>query len=355
MLRNGYGSHMKSTHNPITLVIRPSGIWDSRAPLATFIQYHRKLIQTYNLLTLALGKIRVELTEPLHEDIKPAYFRLKKGGERAKDAWNSLKNTYGSKSPTGEEIARETSRAFRSAVEYVLIRYVAMFETHINCWALNVLLARLERRQMWSSAETKLAERMSTLGSGKLPQFREVIDACPILQGCLSKVSVFQPGTSETIKHIEANENFNSWKAINLFREIRHLLVHRSGTVYGRFLDGHRQFLTNLREVYPTFPQLQVGSFVFTDDVFRVMTKCHVQAAYQMNRVLFDLSSRKRGDLLSQTSQYRPAISLNLPVPGPMLMRGDHPQSYQWSIDPSFRAIVRDRNKPSQSRSRSSR
>src|SRR3982751_2738140 len=107
---------MHFAQEPLTLVIRPSGIWNSRAPLATFVHYHRRLIRTYNLLTLALGKIRVESTENQNEKMEPAYFRLKDGGERARDAWSSLKKTYGSGEPTRKEVAREASGAFRSAI-----------------------------------------------------------------------------------------------------------------------------------------------------------------------------------------------------------------------------------------------
>src|ERR1043166_6256660 len=49
---------------PPDIVIRPSGVWNSRAPFHTFLQEHRRIMRHYNVLTLAVYRLTHEAGQP---------------------------------------------------------------------------------------------------------------------------------------------------------------------------------------------------------------------------------------------------------------------------------------------------
>ncbi|HYR28961.1 MAG TPA: hypothetical protein VEU30_10885 [Thermoanaerobaculia bacterium] len=90
--------------------------------------------------------------------------------------------------PTMNDLAADTLAAFWLATEQAVISLTTLFETHVQCWTLNYLLALLESGG-WSTAEAKLARRFSRVLFGTFtPNFPAILKDLPILAHILSEV-----------------------------------------------------------------------------------------------------------------------------------------------------------------------
>src|SRR2546422_3134716 len=88
-----------TTMRPPVLVVRPSGIWNSRAPLHDFFRNSLVIGRDYGILTLAVTRVRHEIDHaPKGNAISPREFmRARSSGQiagrawlRYRDAWRAL-------------------------------------------------------------------------------------------------------------------------------------------------------------------------------------------------------------------------------------------------------------------------
>jgi hypothetical protein len=92
--------------------------------------------------------------------------------------------------PTVEVALRSLQQSIASLTEYATVSYCGLFETYIQCWALNFLLAELENGKGWTVEERALAQKFSPLVSTHLPSFYDVC-ALPIEQTLRTVPHVF--------------------------------------------------------------------------------------------------------------------------------------------------------------------
>ncbi|MBI4798340.1 MAG: hypothetical protein HY794_06325 [Desulfarculus sp.] len=232
-----------------------------------------------------------------------------------------------------------------SITEYAIVSYCGLFETYIQCWALNFLLAKLESGDAWTSTERKLAHAFSPLASPRLPSFIDICKYIPIIKetfNILPHVFV-NPKTS---KEVEApiTPNLNAFQTVLFWRDWRNLLVHTSGMVNQWFYKKHAMFFADFKSVFPHIRDIEVGKKLSLNDAtFRAMATTHYRAARSLRPILVGISSARRGHIMapgpaSDSGKVNPE---KLPERVPlMLMAGDHQASYRWTSDPGFRQVI---------------
>src|SRR4051794_40715326 len=131
------------------IVIRPSGIWDTRRPLAVFGERHAAIKRAYSVTALSLFKARREAPGHYDDVVPRNYFVFKNRpiGALARRAWSTYRRATRLdldpefSRPTFRHLERHTRAAQRAVTEHAIIAYTSAFETYIQCWSLNYLLA----------------------------------------------------------------------------------------------------------------------------------------------------------------------------------------------------------------------
>lgn len=337
---------------PPDIVIRPSGVWDSRAPLHTFLAAQREIIRTYNVLTLAVYRLTNEAEEPAIAQRSGRYWlRAHRTGVQAGRSWGNYRRTLPRKrrdilpTPVARDVALDLSQSLYPLRRDTIVRYSAVFETFAQCWALNYLLALIEGGREWSRSQRRLAEDFSPEhGTDTLPTLPRILDVFPFLQDGLSKLPAFTTSDRSDRDTPEAvTSEVNALEAVTSWRAVRNLVVHRGGMLSLRFLDRHGAFFEWLRGHYPYMLPLEVGnSFLFYDDVVRAVFAVHSRAASWMSDVLEEVSVGRRGHPLAPGPKPSEVFFPDVPPPAPPLLTdGDHAPSLQWTRNDEFRTRFR--------------
>lgn len=350
---------------PPDIVIRSSGVWDSRAPLHTFLAAHREIVRTYNVLTLAVYRLTKEAEDPVIAQRSARYWlQAHRAGVQAGRSYGNYRMTLPRKrrnilpAPTAGDVALDLKQSLYPLRRDTIVRYSAVFETFAQCWSLNYLLALIEGGREWSQAQRRLAEDFSPEhGTDTLPTLPRIREVFPFLEDGLSKLPAFTTSDSSGSDTPEAvTSEVNALEAITSWRAVRNLVVHRGGTLSLRFLDQHGAFFEWLRGHYPYMLRLEVGNyFLFYDDVVRAVFAVHSRAASWMSDVLEEVSGGRRGHPLAPGPKPSEVFFPNIPPPAPpLLMDGDHSPSLEWTRNSEFRTQFRA-NVPRHSRRRLAR
>lgn len=341
---------------PPDIVIRPSGVWNSRAPLHTFLSEHLEIVRTYNVLTLAVYRLTHEASDfAVATRSGRKWLRVADAGVQAGRSWGNYRWTLPRTSPDElpipkvKDVAADLAKSLYDVRRQTIVSYTAMFETFAQCWVLNYLLLKLElsKTGTWSSkAERKLAEAFSPEhGTDELPGLPRILNCFPFLEEGLSKVPAFLTNDSSASEAPGVlSESVNAFQAIRSWRAVRNLIVHRGGMISRRFLNRHGVFFEWLREHYPYMLPLEVGSgFLLYDDIVRAVFAVHRRAASWMSDLLEKESSERRGHPYAPDP--KPTVVFfpgRLPPAPPLLLPGDHEPSFQWTTDLAFRTGFRN-------------
>ena len=337
---------------PPDIVIRPSGIWDSRAPFHNFLLAHRRIIRTYNVLTLAVCRLTHEAGDA-RVAARPAqkWLRAQGASMQSYRSWGNYRRTLPRSEPdilpkpTVRDVASHLDESLYDLRRHTVIAYSAAFETFTQCWALNYLLSVLENGHAWNHRERSLAQAMSPEhGADALPTLHRILDCWSFLKDGLGTVPAFvTKDSTDSDDPVPISGDVNALEAIKTWRSVRNLIVHRGGIISLRFLDRHGPFFRWLRGHYPYMHPLEVGGgFLFYDDVVRAVFAVHYRAARWMSDLLEDVSSARRGH--PQAPNPKPAVVFfpGQPPQAPvLLLPGDHEPSYEWTHSMGFRTHFR--------------
>jgi hypothetical protein len=135
-------------------IVRPSGIWNTRAPLHWFFGQSIQLQQSYALLTMAVSRTRYDAEHlPANATNSAAKFmHARYSGPVASKAWNTYRWAWRAlrSDQTGQpsitDVENDLAFTLYAIREYAVVRYSSLFESFVQCWALNMLLALQERR-----------------------------------------------------------------------------------------------------------------------------------------------------------------------------------------------------------------
>jgi hypothetical protein len=328
------------------MVARPSGVWDSRAPFNDFLLSYRQQSRSYYAASLALYEIRrrgSRLFEP--SKYSPSFFRARDKEAIASGAWLSYTKAFGCvpggtrHKPTSQEILEDIEVAIWELREAAIVRNVALFETFSQCWALNMLLAKIENGRTWAASEAKLAFAFHPVfGNRDIPGWPRIVQSIVDLQSGLEALPHIKtdPSTGKDVTQPISPE-LNAFQIIRFWRSFRNLSVHRSNFVSTSFAREHGAFFEKLMAFAPHVLRLEEGKpLLFYESTYLSTVTVHYKAALWMNEWLKSESSLRRGHPEAPGPKTKEVFEAAMKSP-PLLKAGDHQQSCQWATDPSFR------------------
>lgn len=325
---------------PPARIIRPSGIWDSRAPFHDYLRQHRLASQNFHTLSLSLAQLRREAAGIDATRSAKTFFRVKQSGKFAGRAWISLKQSFQRRpgepvySPVVGDVRRILPRIRSGSVEHAVISYIGLFETYTLCWALNYLLALLETGHEWSSKENKLCLALNPLDrprGHRLPGTPEVINAFDWLVEGLSTLPHVRSGADGRESATPESSTLHAHSVVLFWRDYRNLLVHRSGVVSNRFLTRNGPLVEEIRSTFPYVSPLALGKRVeLTDAAFRAVASTHFRVALFMNERLMATSGARRGHPFAPKPHVPGRLVPDDHSRAPLLVEGDHRPSYEW-------------------------
>ena len=343
---------------PPDIVIRPAGVWNSRAPFHDFVEDHKRIGRGYAMTVVAALRIKRDLgatgeaLTSIRQYFAPVMGPPKKRrpvDRRATAAWGAYRDALGKApatkvayQPVLEDVLQDLESVVTIVREGVVIKCIALFESYFQCWTLNYLLAKLERQELWSNEERLLATRLSPVhGHGAVPGLSMMLRCVPEARRGLRLLPPFftRPlaGGQMAIADPPA---LNALAALEFWAGVRNRLVHRSGWISSSFWKQHGKFWSLLLGRYEHIPALKHGRRIslfheVVVDVQRTTYRC----ALWLSDYLEAFSAGKRGHMFAPGPRQEgplPEELVRAPSP-PLLLDGDYTPSYRWVTDENFR------------------
>lgn len=332
------------------LVVRPSGIWDSRAPFHNYLIAHREQSRSYYIACLALNETQRLTTRQLRsDDYGRNLFKARKTKATAGLSWLRYTKSFGRRPndarhrPSVAEISADLENALHNLREAAIIRCVSLFETFAQCWSLNLLLTRVETGQGWTSSEAALAASFHPeYGEHDPPGWPRISKSIPNLASGLRELPHINtdPSTGAEVR-VPVSPELNAFQTIRFWRGFRNVAIHNSDIISAAFAREYGPFFDKVRAFAPHIPPLQAGKhLLFYDDLYRATKTVHYKAALWMNEWLETESTGRRGHLWAPGPKPTTLVE-GEPMAPPMLIAGDHCESYLWVTDPNFRSKIR--------------
>lgn len=321
------------------VVIRPSGVWNSRSPLQNYLRHTARISKGLNATSIMVARASAEARGIDPPVTAKSHLRIKALGLKAGRAWIGLKDAVTEPLTTTDlpGLYRET---YFVAAENALLKHISVFETFVQCWALNYLLAKLERESgsRWTSLERKLA-----LACWPIPK-ESSTPSIPKIAQCLPEVEATLKATPHVFTDRETGESvtspihpaLNAWTVTSFWRSYRNLVVHQGAMVSRRFLVKHSPFYDPFKAHFEYVKPLQVGrQLELSDGLLVAVGTTHLKAALTLNLMLASLSSSSRGVPIELD---RIDLSKNGAA---LLQPGDHDCSLQWACNVDYRTSLR--------------
>ena len=328
---------------PPDIVIRASGIWDTRAPFHIFLNEHRAINRTYHLTTVSLRYLQ-DLARSNPGRSGRNFFQIRNSSMEKCKAWRGFELSYPldergkRRIPEMSGIAEELKAAIYNLRRASISSYVSLFETYFHCWVLNYLLAKLENGTSWTSDEREVAKLMSPVHtSDHTPGWPRILRMLPEIKDGLRRLPHISnnPETGEEVVE-PVDEMLNAYQTMLFWREFRNLVVHSGGIVSGAFFSRHHEFFKHLRRPYISYmPDMELGRTVsLYDDVFRATATVHYNAALWLNDFLEQFSNYRRGHPFAPQKKPKHFHFSKRHVPEKLLLEGDHELSFERAINP---------------------
>ena len=338
------------------LIVRPSGVWNSRAPFNDYLQRQQVLSRAVAALQISTYFLREHISaEPNQDSLGKDYLRdLLKSRAPAANAWLNFRRSHGydenkiAPQPTIKRLYGEAALSLFFVLEMAVIRLSSLFESYAQCWALNVLLTILENGQPLRPTEVELAETFLPFQVGRrapiLPGWWDILRSFPQLEVDLRNLPhLFTDPRSGKKVDKPISGTLNAYSVIEFWRAYRNLSVHTSKQITTRFHHRWSGFFAESMESLGHIERLEVGKpLPVHDDLYGAMAACHYRAALVMTETLIVLSNERRG----HPEAPGPKTTDTFPAPPPsplLLLPGDHPDSVRWLRDDSFRQFTAKR------------
>lgn len=333
------------------LVIRPSGVWNTRAPHHFFLLQARLVQRDYSLLTLAISRTKYEASHFTGEETPSvrAFMSPRGSGPVGYKAWRNYREWWRKDrgepngQPSMSDVARDLGSSLNTVRESAVVKIASHFELFGQCWALNMLLALLEAGGHWSASHQSLARELSPIHTPDRfpPGIPAILKAFPAERDELGQLSHIK---TDPLSGADLDEpgtvKLNALAVILFWRDFRNLVVHRGGLISREFATEHGAVFEALRQPYEKFlrPLEPSTRLQLPDVVFYAMISTHHRAAKWLNRHLQQISGGRRGTIhLPESGLEEPVVFDPAVRALPMLLEGDHSDSLRWIRDACFR------------------
>ena len=232
-----------------------------------------------------------------------------------------------------------TAQSLFSAAEFALIKHVSLFESFVQCWALNYLLAKLEAKEPWSPAEQRLARRFWPIpNDAGAPSQPTILSAMPFAQTWLRQSShVFRDRVASDQTGLV--NPLNALDVLAFWRAYRNVAIHRGGVVSARFLGRYYAIWERYRVEFPGLSQLRKGEQLrFSEELLVAVCTTQHKSASVLNEKLREMSGERRGT----SARVRQGFKVAAGDSDRMLLPGDHHYSVAWTTDSIFREAIYD-------------
>jgi hypothetical protein len=331
---------------PSLMVVRPSGIWNARAPFHTFLKVYKGQQRSYDMSTLCLESVSWGLPVARKDGRPLKEYLVVSDSNRSKRAWKSYAEAQVDRKPDGTlwepiygNARNDVKMAYEVLKETIVISSYALFERYVNCWLLNYLLWKLESGLNWDSTESGFAKLISPInGSKSSPNLAKIMSAVPALKHALCKLD---HNGWEIPPDSAVSPQFTGFDAITFWRHYRNCSVHNGGFCTPRFFAQQEQYWQHclrprfLRDEFKSRKPLPLSS-----ELLRHCRLTVYRCARALELSLEAMSAGRRGHPWAPAP--RPTESTSPPKDSPpLLMAGDHELSLRWHTDEEFREQFR--------------
>jgi hypothetical protein len=174
--------------------------------MAKYFAANRELGLHFNALVFAASSVKRQLTSDSNAMDNPLR-NSKEWGRVEAFAMLGYQKSLGKdasltrRKATRDGLAADLRDALQDVYQLMLVKVASLFETFIQCWALNYLLTRLERNEIWSRREQTLADQLCPVLSGRLPNWNQIVSGIPMIETELRALPhiFYKKNTSEEI------------------------------------------------------------------------------------------------------------------------------------------------------------
>jgi hypothetical protein len=324
---------------PRKMVVRPSGIWNSRAPLHTFLKINKAETREYELAKLCISRIRRDL--PIARDAGTSledFFVTK--DDMSRRSWKTYAQAYLRRNregliqkPAYGHVQHDLIMCVERIKFATLIRSITLFESYINCWLLNYLLYKLESGQEWTQAEADFAHQISPVhGNGTPPGITRVLTKVPMISIVLGDKSGEQKYAGNV-----GSEEYSLLDHMFFWIHFRNDVVHNGGLCTPRTFNRHKTFWSDcMREFARDRLKERVPLTLSAELLHRCRYNIFNSAA-RLEQYIREVSGGRRGHPWAPNPP--PTADAVPPQDAPaMLIDGDEPLSLRWQKDGEFRA-----------------
>lgn len=321
---------------PSEMIVRPSGIWNSRAPLSTYIKVTKAETRAYEIARLALERVTAGMDAARASGITLDDYLVPKTniGKRAWKVYAKAhlrRNREGViQNPSYGHCKHDLLMSGQVLRFSTLIRSVTNFESYVNCWTLNNILSKLECGEPLQKGEISFAQTVSPVHGGGVPQgigstISKIVDVASYLNAAASEIN----DSDESGNHTYLDH-------IYFWIHYRNCIIHNGGLCTPRAFNRHVVFWNAC-----------MGEFVRDKFVerypltlsFELLDRCRFslyKAAELLEKSLRKASNGTRGHPWAPGP---PPETLAIPPENPpeMLVDGDHHLSLRWHTDAQFR------------------
>jgi hypothetical protein len=237
---------------PPDIVIRPSGIWNTRARMHNYLHAHRRHQRTYYMHLCATYLLQKQL-DAIPVDYQSSILArealgIGKERERIRKVWARLERGWGLNvedgtphRPSVEEARRATVSSIIDVRQSSIVALVSSFETFVLAWALNYLLARLEAGAEWTNEERDVAMALSPEHQWRpAPGWPWVTSRVPLLEeGLMELPHVLTDPASGWPAEEPITPELNAYRVMRFWRDFRNRVVHAGGIVSKEFYSDN--------------------------------------------------------------------------------------------------------------------
>jgi len=226
------------------MVVRPSGIWNSRAPFHTFMQINKANSRAYELTRLCLERIKSDIPAAREEGKTLEEFLGVKNNDISRRAWKNYTKAIYKRNGEGEiqnPAYGHTTHDLIMCNEILkfstFVRSMTLFESYLNCWLLNYLLCKLELGQSLNRSETEFARQSSPVhGLGTPPNVAKILTTVTLVKTALGDIFGNRPDTGDSEKSDDTNENrnFSLFDKMFFWVHYRNCIIHNGVGGRGR-------------------------------------------------------------------------------------------------------------------------
>jgi len=221
-----------------------------------------------------------------------------------------------------------------------LLLHVSLFESYLQCWTLNYLLAKLENATLWTNEDRFLATKLSPVhSSGSGPGLSTVLRCIPELRSGLRGIPPYfrAPSTGQLLT-APTDPKVNALDTVQFWIDLRNVLVHSDGLPSPSFCTRHESFWKAAYQGLPYVDALiPFRHLKIPVPLLMIATLAFYRAALWMSDFLEVLSFQRRGHPFAPSPKPPGRWAVVPQRPPAMLLPGDHSSSYSWASDDSFR------------------